>query len=120
MKNRVILLASVFTLLGVAAGQRVQIALVPPSAELERTQALESELQRPREENERLRAEIDRLRKAVQQQTGQSPGSDSQVLNQVEPQKKTGAQQIPCPLAQARTEITTPLPDPWWNTPQVG
>lgn len=27
---------------------------------------------------------------------------------------------IPCPLKEARTEVTTPLPEPWWTTPQVG
>jgi hypothetical protein len=27
---------------------------------------------------------------------------------------------IPCPLIEARTEVTTRLPEPWWNTPQVG
>jgi hypothetical protein len=30
------------------------------------------------------------------------------------------AQVIPCPLTQARTEIVTPIPSPWWQTPQVG
>jgi hypothetical protein len=28
--------------------------------------------------------------------------------------------EISCPAPQVRTEITTPLPKPWWNTPQVG
>jgi len=27
---------------------------------------------------------------------------------------------INCPLAYARTEVTTPLPAGWWNTPQEG
>ena len=27
---------------------------------------------------------------------------------------------IPCPINAARTEITTPLPAPWWQTPQRG
>ena len=27
---------------------------------------------------------------------------------------------ISCPVAEVRTEITTSLPKPWWNTPQVG
>ena len=27
---------------------------------------------------------------------------------------------IECPVQEVRTEITTPLPQPWWNTPQVG
>jgi hypothetical protein len=30
------------------------------------------------------------------------------------------AQVITCPLTQARTEIVTPIPSPWWQTPQVG
>jgi hypothetical protein len=27
---------------------------------------------------------------------------------------------IRCPVEEVRTEITTPLPSPWWNTPQIG
>ncbi len=27
---------------------------------------------------------------------------------------------IACPIKEARTEVTTPLPTPWWNTPQIG
>ena len=27
---------------------------------------------------------------------------------------------IPCPIKQARTEVVTPLPKGWWQTPQVG
>ena len=27
---------------------------------------------------------------------------------------------VECPLKSARTEMTTPLPAPWWSTPQVG
>ena len=27
---------------------------------------------------------------------------------------------ISCPVAEVRTEITTRLPKPWWNTPQEG
>lgn len=29
-------------------------------------------------------------------------------------------QDIPCPVPEVRAEITTALPAPWWNTPQVG
>ena len=29
-------------------------------------------------------------------------------------------QQVRCPVPEVRTEITTSLPKPWWNTPQVG
>lgn len=28
--------------------------------------------------------------------------------------------EVSCPVPQVRAEITTPLPKPWWNTPQVG
>jgi hypothetical protein len=27
---------------------------------------------------------------------------------------------VQCPVEEVRTEITTPLPSPWWNTPQIG
>jgi hypothetical protein len=27
---------------------------------------------------------------------------------------------IACPIKEARTEVTTSLPTPWWNTPQIG
>jgi hypothetical protein len=30
------------------------------------------------------------------------------------------ADEVACPVDQVRTEITTTLPDPWWQTPQVG
>jgi len=30
------------------------------------------------------------------------------------------ADEVSCPTDQVRTEITTSLPDPWWQTPQVG
>jgi len=29
-------------------------------------------------------------------------------------------QYIPCPCQEVRAEITTPLSEGWWNTPQVG
>ena len=29
-------------------------------------------------------------------------------------------QQVQCPVPEVRTEITTRLPKPWWNTPQIG
>src|SRR5204863_1386586 len=32
----------------------------------------------------------------------------------------TFAQVIPCPVPEAHTEIVTPIPSPWWQTPQVG
>jgi hypothetical protein len=31
-----------------------------------------------------------------------------------------GGREIRCPLGQVQTEITTPLPEGWWNTPQIG
>ncbi len=31
-----------------------------------------------------------------------------------------GTDRIECPVNQVRTEITTPLPSGWWQTPQVG
>lgn len=30
------------------------------------------------------------------------------------------AQMIVCPVDSVRTEIVTPLPEPWWQTPQEG
>lgn len=30
------------------------------------------------------------------------------------------AVEISCPLDQATTQVTTPLPGPWWQTPQLG
>ena len=29
-------------------------------------------------------------------------------------------EQIYCPVSEVTTEITTPIPSPWWQTPQVG
>jgi hypothetical protein len=34
--------------------------------------------------------------------------------------KKPDGQFIACPVEETRTEVTTPLPRPWWNTPQIG
>jgi hypothetical protein len=36
------------------------------------------------------------------------------------PQQAVLQQQVQCPVPEVRTEITTRLPKPWWNTPQVG
>lgn len=33
---------------------------------------------------------------------------------------KPNGQGISCPVSSVRTEITTPLPKPWWRTPQEG
>ncbi len=30
------------------------------------------------------------------------------------------AREISCPHSQVRTEVITPIPDPWWQTPQMG
>ncbi len=27
---------------------------------------------------------------------------------------------VPCPIAQAKTQVTDNVPGPWWQTPQVG
>jgi len=37
-----------------------------------------------------------------------------------EPYPTTKGQFIACPVKEARTEVTTPLPEPWWITPQIG
>ena len=36
------------------------------------------------------------------------------------PQRSDALGEIPCPVPEIRAEITTRLPKPWWNTPQVG
>ncbi len=36
------------------------------------------------------------------------------------PARPGSQQEILCPVAEVKTEITTNLPKPWWNTPQVG
>lgn len=43
------------------------------------------------------------------------------LAGQVWQHNQQGAQQeVNCPLETIRAEITSQLPDPWWNTPQVG
>jgi len=37
-----------------------------------------------------------------------------------EPSPTSKGQFIACPVKETRTEVTTPLPQPWWNTPQIG
>jgi hypothetical protein len=37
-----------------------------------------------------------------------------------EPFAISKGQLIACPVKEVRTEVTTPLPKPWWNTPQIG
>jgi hypothetical protein len=37
-----------------------------------------------------------------------------------EPYQATKGQFVACPVKETRTEVTTPLPQPWWNTPQIG
>lgn len=37
-----------------------------------------------------------------------------------EPSQTAKGEFIGCPLKEARTEMTTPLPEPWWITPQIG
>jgi hypothetical protein len=36
------------------------------------------------------------------------------------PAKAGSQQEISCPVPEVKTEITTNLPKPWWNTPQIG
>ena len=47
-------------------------------------------------------------------------GLGGQIKRQQAAQQPGLQQQINCPAAQVRTEITTKLPTPWWNTPQIG
>ena len=44
----------------------------------------------------------------------------SLTANVAEPSPGSKGQFIACPVKETRTEVTTPLPQPWWNTPQVG
>jgi hypothetical protein len=37
-----------------------------------------------------------------------------------QPSPTTKGQFVACPVKETRTEVTTPLPQPWWNTPQIG
>jgi hypothetical protein len=37
-----------------------------------------------------------------------------------EPSQTAKGQFVACPVKEARTEVTTPLPEPWWITPQIG
>jgi hypothetical protein len=37
-----------------------------------------------------------------------------------QPSFSSEGQFVACPLKEARTEVTTPLLKPWWNTPQIG
>jgi hypothetical protein len=38
----------------------------------------------------------------------------------VDPPQPAKALYVACPVKETRTEVTTPLPKPWWNTPQIG
>src|SRR5947209_1264121 len=38
----------------------------------------------------------------------------------VGPSQTIKGQFIACPVKETRTEVTTSLPQPWWNTPQIG
>jgi len=49
--------------------------------------------------------------------SGQS-SNGSQASKPVSRQSATSAQEISCPAPEVRTEITTRLPKPWWQTPQ--
>lgn len=52
-------------------------------------------------------------------QTSKSSATQAQANQRPRPPVPV-QQEVRCPVAEARTEITTPLPKPWWNTPQVG
>jgi hypothetical protein len=47
-------------------------------------------------------------------------GLAGQVKHQQGPQSPDALGEIPCPVPEIRAEITTKLPKPWWNTPQIG
>jgi hypothetical protein len=44
----------------------------------------------------------------------------SVIAPPIEPAQPAKGQFIACPVKETRTEVTTQLPQPWWNTPQVG
>ena len=52
-------------------------------------------------------------------QTG-TGGIRSLTATVAEPSQTPKGQFVACPVKETRTEVTTPLPDPWWNTPQIG
>jgi hypothetical protein len=49
-----------------------------------------------------------------------NPQEDGQDQTEISVVSGNGTIRIRCPLKTARTEITTPLPEGWWNTPQEG
>jgi hypothetical protein len=49
---------------------------------------------------------------------GQTPNSSAASKPASRPQAQP--QDVRCPVPEVRTEITTRLPKPWWNTPQEG
>jgi hypothetical protein len=55
-----------------------------------------------------------------------SQGQPPSVPKEIAPKEKMierikpNEQYISCPCQEVRTEITTPLPEGWWNTPQGG
>src|SRR5689334_16766193 len=42
------------------------------------------------------------------------------VRTQAARQQAGREQEIFCPVKEVRTAVTTPVPKPWWNTPQEG
>lgn len=58
------------------------------------------------------------------QQTGQQPQSrtrhDEGIIYSNTGQQPAAQQFIRCPVTQLRTQATTRLPSPWWQTPQEG
>ena len=47
-------------------------------------------------------------------------GIRSLTATVAEPSQTPKGQFVACPVKETRTEVTTPLPQPWWNTPQIG
>jgi hypothetical protein len=47
-------------------------------------------------------------------------GMAGQIKRRDSGQELEARDAITCPVSEVRAEITTKLPKPWWNTPQVG
>jgi len=53
-------------------------------------------------------------------QSPNAPGAARPANSELTRPQAALPQQVRCPVPEVRTEITTSLPKPWWNTPQVG
>ena len=49
-----------------------------------------------------------------------SQNNSQNATGVAEPSQSPKGQFVACPVKEARTEVTTPLPEPWFNTPQIG